>query len=1174
MVKDNNIVVGWKEPYKRKWLVIAILIALALLKYGALYWVVFWIGVSTLPLAIYGIASNRRHLRPISIDRPQRRFQFLESDHWIKAKAKLMVNTNKLDDPITSDSFLISELLNDFIDLIINEFINSWFVKISPSNNLFQNALKLELQNVTRTIHNRLLTINYPQLLVTKILPLLQDHFEAFNKARDAIVHIASQNKIPTDSLEYDIEIAKAFKRGGIHYGVTIGKGHGTEPKSNEIHYLRNKVASILPYLLSEPESENDIVLALVREIMACTILVNVFGMLSEGDFYNLLIVKFIGDNLKRQDQVKQLRAALEEHTLKLTFVSPSTHEIRLKIALLDNSSHVSAFKQIISEVTKLTSLQELKDIRGYITVEFFSSVSSSHNEKLLRRMKKVRNVLDERIRALNKNKTIDNSIDELTIYDIFDNSVVYKQFVAFMNYNGRIKYLNLYNDIEKLKAPLEELSMVEEDDYDEEDEVDEEFEETERLSLSLGFSSMDDIRRIRRVYFNDDDHIIDESLKQAIDQLILKDGTNDFKLYMRVRKSLFRLQNDILKSLVEDDLPAFKQSEFFQKVVDLKVFHFQEPSIENTADVDTLDTIKNYTYKEDNNKDQADGEISQTVIKAVEDAFTQIMNSDTMQSTTAVLKDSKRELLGSTIPSSLFGDDTHVIGGSSRNSNRNSRLFDDELSENENESGTDTESISLDSSEPSLLSGGGGGGGGEQLQLFLAGPGNLSLSEEIVKLNEDLHKLTEQLSILAPLIRKAELTNNVNELRILMKSKTSLEREINAKELQRQQYIVQENDNSLYGKSKVSIQSYIIANEHDKDYVLYIVEVQKYSAENPNVTTAGWIVARRYSQFYKLNEYLKFNYPKVGGLKFPKKAVLVLKFQQRQIVELRKQLLEEYLQDLIRIPEICSDKAFRAFLSSENFDLKSSLLFGKSIQSLSNKVYSGLSTRLNPEPYRNPNTAVSTSASTSSVSATVATATELTENMKEMQRELRQYDDSSSSSSNNEDSKTTTVFVRLICDFLISIFRLKSSKTWLRGRALVVILQQLFGTTIEKKVYQFVDLQVRSESKLIDLLVMTKNMLFPNGHFKDPPVVRSYYEMSTTKQEARVIFGEFMKEACGRIFGVVNTNYAATHLFDMVQVDFLNEHLMFEVFDLLVAEVFPETGTITTQTPPRTSHS
>lgn len=1127
-------------------MVVAVLVVILLLKYALLYWVVFAMGLTVVPFMLYWVTANHRQHRPQGIPKRNGRFAFLETSKWAAATARLQVLPESLETPINSDSFLISEILDEFIDLITNEFINSWFVKIS-SNTAFQDSLKLELQNVIRNAQLRLLMINYPQLLVTKILPTLQDHFEAFTKAREAVVHVTNQNKIPTDSIEYDIEVAKAYKRGGIHYGVTVSAG--VSLRTNERHYLRKRVLSFLPFLLSEPESHNDIVVTLVREIVACTVLVNVFGMLSEGDFYNLLIVKFIGDNLKHQDQVKQLRAALEEHTLSKKngkyglSQSASYNEIKRKLSLLTESSHVSEFKEIIALFTSITSIQELENIREYITVEFLKPGTPKENEKLSRRIMKVRNVLDERIRTLKKNKTgslIENNINELTIFDIFDNTVVYKQFVAFMNYNGKIKYLELYNDIEKIKAPLEELSMEEEES---------DMEEGEKLSLSLGFSSIDDIRRMREVYFSDPPSVVDDAnVRTAIDELILRNGTNDLKLYMSVRKSLFRIQNDILKTLIEDDLPKFKQSEFFQKVVDLKVFHFQDTD-KSALVADNVESIKTYAYEDDDN--QADGEVSQTVIKAVEDAFSQIMSSDTLVDThpsaSLAVPSSKKELLGET--SSLFGDDS--MGTiSSPNSNRNSRLFDD-LSENE--SGTDSESINLDSSVPSLLAIDGSGQSSEneneQLQLFLAGPGNLNLSEEIVKLNDDLHKLSEQLSILAPLIRKAELTNNVNELRILMKSRTSLEREINAKELQRQQYIVQENDNSLYGKSKVSIQSYIIANENDKDYVLYIVEVQKYSAENPNVTTAGWIVARRYSQFYKLNEYLKSNYAKVSSFKFPKKAMLVLKFQQRQIVELRKMLLEEYLQDLIKIPEVCSDRAFRAFLSSENFDLKSSLLFGKSIQSLTNKVYSGLSTRFSPEPY-----GVGSTTTGLGIGVPTPDDKELTDNMREMQRELRQYDDSSS----NEDVKTA-VFVRLICDFLISVFRLKSSKTWLRGRALVVILQQLFGTTIEKKVYLFVDLQVRSESRLLDLFAMAKSMLFPNGHFKDPPVVRTYYEMSTTKQEARVLFGAFMKEACGKIFGVVNTNYASTHLFDMVQNDFLNEHLLFEVLDIVVAEIFPE---------------
>ena len=99
-------------------------------------------------------------------------------------------------------------------------------------------------------------------------------------------------------------------------------------------------------------------------------------------------------------------------------------------------------------------------------------------------------------------------------------------------------------------------------------------------------------------------------------------------------------------------------------------------------------------------------------------------------------------------------------------------------------------------------------------LEVQFAAPGNLNLAEEILKLSDEVDNLQKQITILEPLLRKAELTNNLSELKVLQKSKIGLIREINIKELQKQQFIVQENDNSLFGKSRVCIQSYINDNE------------------------------------------------------------------------------------------------------------------------------------------------------------------------------------------------------------------------------------------------------------------------------------------------------------------------------------------------------------------------
>lgn len=106
--------------------------------------------------------------------------------------------------------------------------------------------------------------------------------------------------------------------------------------------------------------------------------------------------------------------------------------------------------------------------------------------------------------------------------------------------------------------------------------------------------------------------------------------------------------------------------------------------------------------------------------------------------------------------------------------------------------------------------------------EIHEAAPGDLGLAEAIDALTADIERLVSQESIVDSLTSKAELTNNAAELRILRKSKASLQREIQRKELQRQQYIVQESDNSLYGRATVFIQSIMVGTEEDgKEYAM-----------------------------------------------------------------------------------------------------------------------------------------------------------------------------------------------------------------------------------------------------------------------------------------------------------------------------------------------------------------
>ncbi|WEJ93908.1 tRNA (guanine-N(7)-)-methyltransferase (tRNA(m7G46)-methyltransferase) [Yamadazyma tenuis] len=996
--------------------------------------------------------------------RATRRFKLLNIDLWQDEQVKLSVDPAEVNKPIVEEAFLISETLEDFISLIIQEFIDGWYTRIT-SDSLFQDSIRVELNQVFGQLKNRIVDIDLAKLLVSKLVPIVNDHLSDYIRAEERVQGKINSHKRSGDSIDHDIDVARHYRRGKIHPAVTVSKTGASN--INEKDYLRAKVGSFLPYVLSEREKNNDIGLSLVREILACTVLANVFQMLGEGDFYNLLIVKLIGDNLKRRDQVKKLRAALDEHTQQKH--DDETTKINKDYIVTENMDMV-AYNNCLEKIGRLSSLDEAKQLRMYVSFQLLQLPSPS-DSKLISRLREVQSLVETKIKELERTSG-------LGLLKVLHNTVYLDEFSKYLDENSRGVLLQFWLAVERIKAPLELTD--------------------DKLSLSLGFSNSNEIREIHQKYLhqigasNDDLSVIEEYINS-------QDLINKSKLYQDARDRLFRLQESTYTKL-EYDFKDFTTTDRYRDLVQ---------SVSHSVNDSNV--------------------VSPTVIKAVEDAFTRIMKNNTDLD---AAYESERQAQASELKRGLFGESSSLFQDTlNHNAQKYSKLFDD-LSD---ESGTDSDSLNFDSDSNTNLQSSmeldADALGDDQQSLLLAAPGDLKLAEEIDKLTNDISVLNEQLTILDPLIKKAELTNNISEIKILKNSKASLEREISSKELQKQQYIVQENDNSLYGKSRVKISSYISGNENGNDFILYIIELQRFSNSDPNTNTAGWIIARRFSQFFKLHEYLRSRYPQVNNLKFPKRTVF--KLQQKQIVELRRAALEEYLKELLEIPEVCSNRVFRSFLSSENFNVRKNQSFEETTKPKKNTVealYQGISNRFvgtNKKPKASENIEENMS------------------NLRDMERELKSFDE-------------REVFIKPLINILMTVFKLKNAKSWLRGRALLVILQQVFGTTIEKKIYEQIA-QIQQEESILDVLILLKNIVFPNGKFRDPPVIRSAVERYTTQEESRFLLSVFMSETFSTIFGVGNTKYAFSVVFNCLQNDFLVRHLVFELFDEIVDELFPE---------------
>ena len=448
--------------------------------------------------------------------------------------------------------------------------------------------------------------------------------------------------------------------------------------------------------------------------------------------------------------------------------------------------------------------------------------------------------------------------------------------------------------------------------------------------------------------------------------------------------------------------------------------------------------------------------------------------------------------------------------------------------------------------------------------EIHQAAPGDLGLAEAITALTIDIERLVSQESVVDTLTRKAELTNNVAELRILGKSKSSLQREIRRKELQRQQYIVQESDNSLYGRANVEIKSIMVGKEEDgQEFALYVIEVQRKAGEH--MSAASWAIARRYSEFHDLHQRLRRVYPAVRHLEFPSRRI-VMKLQ-REFLHRRRISLENYLRELLRLPAVCRSRDLRAFLSqqaiiSTNKDPSRDGERRDIISRIYNSVTDGMDEFLGNVPVldqlsiagQNLISAATSQFNTlpppgtggvAAATATTATPEETLLDTPEARAELLAFE--------NRDLEP---FVKPICDIFLETFELNRGNNWLRGHAVVVVLHQLLGGTVERKVRDFARSLFAEDSVLryIDLL---KDTMWPNGGARKEPVMRTDSQKAISRREASVMLATLIPDLAGNVVGRQNAQAASRRVFATVNNARLNEHLAFTVLDEVVGVLF-----------------
>lgn len=1040
----------------------------------------------------------------------------------------------------------ISFELDQIFDNVIRDFVRSWFNSISSKpDSPFPREVKRNLRHITRRLRELVDNVDLSEFLVLKTLPIITRHFTTFCTSRETVISDKLIEKAQMEELPF--AIAVEFSRNlHLHPAIPLGS---SGPGDSVEKYLQAKANFILRNIVDEDELDSKFVRIILREILTCTVLAPLVHKLSDPDFWNLKIVSFATGLLKERSQVEEFRAVLSKEVQSTKDdIGPTVDQMHSIIELnIDENSTDKDFEDFLRQINNsLDSVHALKSAKFSMMIKLIRLLESPNMTKSQQELKKrlllSLNLIESRLGYITGNfsskptqlhnkpvtqlREFKKFMRSITLEDILGDEFCRSSFDEYLlctNPSGRT-YLSFWTAVESIRNPLEDPA-------------------NEELAMDVSENGFVDLQNAYQEFFTGKnfklmtllgaDYVNEIVEYMRLSRILEREELISY--YFKARKSLLLLQIEAFKAL-EEAYPKFQNSSMFPQMIAASEFQKTEPfkkyinsSHQVTAPKEDLDK-KLQRVRIDGNGD---------ITKALDDILESNVRDKSITKPKA--KKSFSSLFGNNedkeiFKNNLFDDNSITESGDSDSNdsivedNDTMRNFDENF-ENETQKENLSDSQQLEFSD---------------------------LKDKIAEMTISIDLLKKQLLLLNHLILKAELTNKSSQLKLLRKSERSVSKELENKELLRQQYIVQENANSLFGKCKISIRSYLTdtSAENGKEVVYYVINVCHFN----NNETSCWDVPRRFNEFYKLNGYLRKNYgPLVKHLQnkdcFPEKVKISLIYHVSKslLYEERVMKLEIFLRRLLIIPEICQDRVFRRFLTDTftSFDVDGEANDAEKRHSLLSRIES-IPSKMGNLTVNNGTDILVDSPLNSGEHA-----------YSDVGRELEFLEDERNFYNGNASEKKLS-FVKPICDFSIALFSLNNSNTgWLRGRAILVVLQQLFGSTIEK--YIKISLaRATSEERILEVISTFRSSFWTDGYSKqsspksDQPL-RTSGEIKRTEMEAKKKLEKLLVETCGKVVGIKNSRKAGIKMHAMFQNQYLNASLTLQILDLLIDELFQQ---------------
>jgi sorting nexin-25 len=290
-----------------------------------------------------------------------------------------------------------------------------------------------------------------------------------------------------------------------------------------------------------------------------------------------------------------------------------------------------------------------------------------------------------------------------------------------------------------------------------------------------------------------------------------------------------------------------------------------------------------------------------------------------------------------------------------------------------------------------------------------------------------------------------------------------------------------------------------------------------------------------------------------------PKQINTLMKFK-KDFVKERWKGLNTYLKSLIEKPEICSSKEFRIFLTEKypNYNRNLEQINEKYL----NQSHNGDTNSNNNEKSMNLFDKIFSGNSSPTPSLPDDSPIKKPLTKKNSLPILNNHNTNNRRNSNPLLFGTQGEIIsatEVVIDLFIEIFELKEKNNWWRKQAIVLILQQIFGGTIERKITENIQALISEENILYILDIIKESIWDSNDEFITNWEIRSDEQKLKTKLEAKSKLQNVIPELLGNVVGKKNARQGVTNFFNTFQNEKLNQHVIYSILDEIIIELFPE---------------